>query len=183
MAIENMTERATLQFLSYQENGTRDGNKDLSASEKTAAALSGVNTKTIDNLTADSINDCVITVQYNPKSLRFGAAASKNRRKHDDTGGGDLKNSPKSGKIQMSVELVFVQKQEGDSSVKEQMELLLRILLYDEGKRVRFSWADMQIEGILTSFSGAYDMFDGMGNPISGNMALGISVLEGINYS
>ena len=74
----------------------------------------------------------------------------------------------------MSFELVFHSKYPLDTSVKEQMELLLNMLYSTPEKMVKFSWANMQIRGQIVAFSGKYDMFDVTGNPTSGSMNITI---------
>lgn len=125
------------------------------------------------------IEDGTIQVQYNPSSIKYRGNTS-----YDSTPPkAEIKANGKSNTvttvtsssgIDMSFTLVFHSEYDGDQSVREQMELIMNMISISRTKELRFSWANMQAEGRLVSFSGKYDMFDTSGNPISGRMDITI---------
>lgn len=119
------------------------------------------------------ITDGVMLVQYNPRSIKIEGSTSEQNETKDENGN-KIVTVPASSTVRMSFELVFHSKYPLDTSVKEQMELLLNMLYSTPEKMVKFSWANMQIRGQIVAFSGKYDMFDATGNPTSGSMNITI---------
>lgn len=125
----------------------------------------------------EDIKNGIITVQYNPASIQYSAGISEHTDVKSDIEEGrtvQITTITSESTIDMSFTLVFHQKTPKDSSVREQMELVMDMVCNSPTKWVDFSWADIHMEGKLVSFSGAYDMFDHAGNPISGHMDLTI---------
>lgn len=125
----------------------------------------------------EEIKNGIITVQYNPASIQYSAGISEHTDVKSDIEEGrtvQITTITSESTIDMSFTLVFHQKTPKDSSVREQMELVMDMVCNSPTKWVDFSWADIHMEGKLVSFSGAYDMFDHAGNPISGHMDLTI---------
>lgn len=125
----------------------------------------------------EDIKNGIITVQYNPASIQYSAGISEHTDVKSDIEEGrtvQITTITSESTIDMSFTLVFHQKTPKDSSVREQMELVMDMVCNSPTKWVDFSWADIHMEGKLVSFSGAYDMFDRAGNPLSGHMDLTI---------
>lgn len=118
-----------------------------------------------------------ITVQYNPASIKYRAGAEEGGNvKYENQGNNSCQITTVSGEstVNMSFTLVFHSRYSGDLLVREQMERILDMIRKSATKQVEFSWANIQIEGRLVSFSGEYDMFDVSGMPISGHMDMTI---------
>lgn len=114
-----------------------------------------------------------ITVQYNPTSIKYHAGMSESSKvKYEKNGKNNHKITPITGEgtVNMSFTLVFHSRFAGDSSVQDQIEMILDMIRNSPAKQVEFSWANIHIEGRLVSFSGEYDMFDRSGMPVSGHM-------------
>lgn len=125
----------------------------------------------------EDIKNGIITVQYNPASIQYSAGISEHTDVKSDIEEGrtvQITTITSESTIDMSFTLEFHQKTPKDSSVREQMELVMDMVCNSPTKWVDFSWADIHMEGKLVSFSGAYDMFDRAGNPLSGHMDLTI---------
>lgn len=120
------------------------------------------------------IKDGMITVQYNPASIKYRAATSSRETAKPDVGTNTKMVTSIPGKytVDMSFDLVFHSTGDGDESVREQMELVMNMIYDSPTRNVKFAWGNLLIEGKLTSFSGEYDMFDATGRPISGRMSL-----------
>lgn len=123
-----------------------------------------------------SIQDGVITVQYNPASIRYHASTSTQKTAEPDVGISTEMVTTITGKstVDMSFQLVFHSADDTDESVREQMELVMNMLYDSPTKKVKFAWGKIEIEGKLVGFSGEYDMFDALGRPVSGHMQLTI---------
>lgn len=124
------------------------------------------------------LEDGVITVQYNPKSLKFSGSSSQSTDSSVEEGGRRVMTITSKGTLRMSVELVFHSKAPGDTSVADQMNLIMMQLQYGATREVKFSWANIVMQGEIVSFSGKYDMFDSAGNPLSGSMNLTIQATD-----
>lgn len=119
------------------------------------------------------IEDGVLIVQYNPRSIKMeGSTSDQNEVKCEDDR--RITTVTHNSTVKVSFELVFHSKYPLDTSVKEQMELIMNMIYSTPEKKVKFSWANMQIRGQIISFSGKYDMFDATGNPTSGSMSITI---------
>lgn len=123
-----------------------------------------------------SIQDGVITVQYNPASIRYHASTSTQKTAEPDVGISTEMVTTITGKstVDMSFQLVFHSADDTDESVREQMELVMNMLYDSPTKKVKFAWGKIEMEGKLVGFSGEYDMFDALGRPVSGHMQLTI---------
>lgn len=118
-----------------------------------------------------------IVVQYNPASIKYSAGITQNRSiKYEKQNNKVCKITAITGEsaADMSFTLVFHSRFEGDQSVQEQMELLFSMIRKSPAKQVEFLWSNIYMEGRLVSFSGAYDMFDSTGRPVSGHMDITI---------
>lgn len=122
------------------------------------------------------VNDGMIAVQYNPATIRYHAATSTQKTAQPDVGADTemVTTITRTSTVDVSFELVFHSADEGDGSVREQMELVMNMLYESPTKRVRFAWGKIELAGKLVGFSGEYDMFDDLGRPISGHMQLTI---------
>lgn len=129
------------------------------------------------DIAQDSMSQsAIITVQYNPASIKYHAAGStqQNVQTHDVGENTEtVKTITRNSSLDMSFELVF-HKTDDDESVREQMELVMEMINKSPTKNVKFAWGKLEVDGKLTSFSGEYDMFDKSGNPISGHMNMTI---------
>jgi hypothetical protein len=174
------TAKAT-SLLARASNAIGGGATNLIASaQQTKLANSVTNAFGIENRGYD---EGVITVQYNPASIRYSASVTSDIDPKIEESIKDASKSMKrmvtmctgAGEIDFSFTLVFHRRFEGDQSVKQQMELILN-MLYSRRctKEVTFSWANMVATGRLISFSGKYDMFETTGNPMSGSMDITI---------
>lgn len=120
---------------------------------------------------------CEIVVQYNPASIKYRAGISQNRSiKYEKQNNKVCKITAITGEsaADISFTLVFHRRFEGDRSVQEQMELLFNMIRRSPEKQIEFLWSNIYMQGRLVSFSGAYDMFDRTGSPISGHMDITI---------
>lgn len=174
------TEKAT-SLLARASNAIGGGATNLIASAKQSSVVTAVTNKLgIDNR---GYNEGVITVQYNPASIRYSASVTGNMDpKYEES----IKNASGltkrlitmrtgAGEIDFSFTIVFHRRFAGDQSVKQQMELILNMLYSRKcTKEVTFSWSNMVATGRLISFSGKYDMFETTGNPMSGSMDMTI---------
>jgi hypothetical protein len=142
------------------------------ATSALAAPLSLV--KSAVGLEARGIDEGVITVQYNPSSIKYNGSASSNsvppKTENRDGDTNVVTTVANTSSVTMSFTLVFNSKYTTDQSVKKQMELIMNMIYDSPTKEISFSWSDMKASGTLISFSGKYDMFDLTGNPISGRM-------------
>lgn len=122
------------------------------------------------------IRDGLISVQYNPASIRYHAGTSEQKTAQPDVGTSTemVTTIARTSTVDVSFELVFHSVGDGDETVREQMELVMNMLYDSPTKKVTFSWGKMEIAGKLVGFSGEYDMFDDRGRPISGHMQLTI---------
>lgn len=132
--------------------------------------------KTGNGTVAASVEDGVLTVQYNPASIKYHAATSTQKTDSQDVGAATetIVSIPRISTVDMSFELVFHSMDNTDESVREQMELVMGMIYDSPTKMVRFAWGKLETEGKLISFSGEYDMFDESGRPVSGHMNLTI---------
>lgn len=123
-----------------------------------------------------AVSDGVITVQYNPASLKYRASTSTRGTAEPDVGASTklVTSIARKSTVDLSLELVFHSTGDQDESVREQMELVMNMIYDSPTKNVKFAWGTLAIEGKLTSFSGEYDMFDPLGRPVSGRMSLTI---------
>ncbi|MDE6518533.1 MAG: hypothetical protein K2L18_11935 [Acetatifactor sp.] len=121
-----------------------------------------------------SVRDGMITVQYNPASIKYRAATSTQKTAEPDVGTDTrmVTSIPRKSTVDMSFELVFHSTGDGDDSVREQMELVMNMIYDSPTRNIKFAWGKLVIEGKLTGFSGEYNMFDASGRPISGRMSL-----------
>lgn len=125
------------------------------------------------------LKDGVIVVQYNPASIKYHATTSEKKTNKKEQKYGQNFNVltiTNTSNIEMSFTLVFHSSYPTDQSVREQMELILNMIQRSPSQKVKFSWANMQTEGKLVSFTGVYDMFDMTGTPISGHMDMTIKM-------
>lgn len=122
------------------------------------------------------IKDGVISVQYNPASIRYHASTSTQKTAQPDVGSSTEMVTTITGKstVDVSFQLVFHNVDDTDESVREQMELVMNMIYDSPTKKVTFAWGKIEMRGKLVAFSGEYDMFDAMGRPISGHMQLTI---------
>ena len=118
----------------------------------------------------------MITVQYNPASIKYRAAAMAQRTSSQDVGETteNIKPIPRISMVDMSFRLVFHSTGDDDESVRDQMELIMNMICNSPTKKATFSWGKIAAAGKLVSFSGEYDMFDDKGRPISGHMDMTI---------
>lgn len=118
----------------------------------------------------------MITVQYNPASIRYRAVAMAQRTSSQDVGATteNIKPIPRMSMVDMSFRLVFHSTGDDDESVRDQMELIMNMVCSSPTKKASFSWGKLAAAGKLVSFSGEYDMFDDKGRPISGHMDMTI---------
>lgn len=119
-----------------------------------------------------------MSVPYNPKSIQF-AASTKENTGSEQEGNYRVTTVTATCTITMSVELVFYEAFPADTSVKDQVDLFLELMKRNTGRRIRFSWANMMFEGEAMSLTAAYDMFDAVGNPLSGKVNLSIQGTSG----
>lgn len=121
-----------------------------------------------------SIRDGVISVQYNPASIRCHAGTSTEKTAQLDVGSSTEMVTTITGKstVDVSFELVFHSVNDTDETVRDQMELVMNMLYDSPTKKVTFTWGKIEMSGKLVGFSGEYDMFDAVGRPISGHMQL-----------
>lgn len=132
--------------------------------------------KTVKKPPKEDTADGVITVQYNPASIRYHASTSTRKTAEPDVGASTEMVTTITGKstVDMSFQLVFHSMDDKDESVREQMELVMNMIYESPTRKVKFAWGKIEMEGKLVSFSGEYDMFDALGRPTSGNMQLTI---------
>lgn len=125
---------------------------------------------------AASVKNGMLTVQYNPASIKYHAATSAQKTQSQDVGAAteNVVSISRISTVDMSFELVFHNADDTDESVRDQMELVMNMIYDSPTKKVKFAWGKLETEGKLTSFSGEYDMFDEAGRPISGHMNLTI---------
>lgn len=123
-----------------------------------------------------TIRDGMISVQYNPASIRCHASTSTEKTVQPDVGTNTEMVTTITGKstVDVSFQLVFHNVDDTDESVREQMELVMNMLYDSPTKKVRFAWGKIEMSGKLVGFSGEYDLFDAMGRPVSGHMQLTI---------
>lgn len=132
--------------------------------------------RTVKKVPEEDMADGLITVQYNPASIRYHASTSMHKTVEPDVGDNTEMVTTITGKstVDMSFQLVFHSTGDKDESVREQMELVMNMIYDSPTRKVKFAWREIEMEGKLVSFSGEYDMFDAMGRPTSGNMQLTI---------
>jgi hypothetical protein len=117
----------------------------------------------------------VIRVQYNPTSLRFrGNTKKESDRKGVEAQQQNITTIPAWGILTMSVDLELAASSFLDTSVADGMNALLAMMQKSPEKEVIFSWANMSVEGKVTSFSGEYTSFYPSGLPKSGKVSLSI---------
>ncbi len=123
-----------------------------------------------------TIRNGMISVQYNPASIRCHASTSTEKTAQPDVGTNSEMVTTITGKstVDVSFQLVFHNVDDTDESVREQMELVMNMLYDSPTKKVRFAWGKIEMSGKLVGFSGEYDLFDAMGRPVSGHMQLTI---------
>lgn len=165
-----------------QDAGAMRASGKAGASSGSASSLNALTRAMLDQRTASPARpqgrapqavppaDTALTVQYNPQSIRYRARISEGGPQKKD----DITTVTRESTVEMSFTLVFYDQSPEDQAVKERMEQIMDMIHDSPTKRIRFSWADIRIEGALTSFSGAYDMFDPSGKPVSGHMDLTI---------
>lgn len=122
------------------------------------------------------VKDGMITVQYNPASIKYRASTSTQKTQEQEVGTKTrmVTSIARKSTVDMSFDLVFHSVGDKDESVREQMELVMNMIYDSPTKHIKFAWGKLAIEGKLTGFSGEYDMFDPLGRPISGRMSLTI---------
>ena len=174
-----------------------------SAAEGLTNALTGKNdddeakAKTrelVDGLTAGNYR--AMTVQYNPRSIRYDATAGGIYRYQTgpgDQGANNIATSKRATQFSFSVQLVFdkvnnmkafnVEQQASVSvntivsgisalaqnetlTVQPQVEGLIAMMQHKTTRDVIFVWANMFFHGEMTRVNSKYTMFDGSGNPI-----------------
>lgn len=120
------------------------------------------------------IREGMISVQYNPASIRYHASTSTQKTAQPDVGTSTETVTTITGKstVDVSFQLVFHNVDDTDESVREQMELVMNMIYDSPTKRVTFAWGEIEMNGKLVGFSGEYDMFDATGRPVSGHMQL-----------
>ena len=121
------------------------------------------------------IKDGLIKVQYNPTSMTFTGSTRADSGKRDEKQRQNIETVPVRGNLSMSVELLFDSDNILDTSVQDEMNLLLVTVKKSKTKEVRFSWGKMEIQGKLTAFSGEYTMFYPNGLPQAGKIRITIT--------
>lgn len=141
--------------------------KSTSATAKKAQTQNAAQDKAL-------IREGMISVQYNPASIRYHASTSTQKTAQPDVGTSTETVTTITGKstVDVSFQLVFHNVDDTDESVREQMELVMNMIYDSPTKRVTFAWGKIEMNGKLVGFSGEYDMFDAMGRPVSGHMQL-----------
>lgn len=122
----------------------------------------------------------MITVQYNPASIKYHASGSTQQdvQTYDVGEKTETVNTiTRNSSLDVSFELVFHKKDDADDSVREQMELVMKMINQSPTKNVKFAWREIAVDGKLVSFLGEYDMFDESGNPVSGHMNMTIQTV------
>lgn len=171
-------QKAVIEFIFHekQDGGGNFGQPNAWTSEAASSRLNGQRDQA-SGTAGGKQNVHALDVQYNPATIRYSAYAHEGSSSlWEKGGGGDCAMIPSTSSINMSFDLVFHSRNSSDNAVGERMDLVARTLRAESGHMVRFSWANMRIEGKLVSFSGEYDMFDRTGKPISGHMSLTILV-------
>lgn len=124
--------------------------------------------------TAQGEEKQVISVQYNPSSLRI---TQQVREQADNAGEGLDRETNVAGNCtrMLEVELVFagVDKAAPDI-VQNRVEAFLTLMMRSPDRRITFSWGKLECTGCVSSMNASYDMFDGLGNPLVGRVGLTI---------
>ena len=118
-------------------------------------------------------SDGVIEVQYNPSTVSISGTMEERKTEAEEQRR-KITTITTVGVVSLSVELVFHSTSAKDTSVADQMNMLLAMMQKSSTKRVRFSWGNMQVNGRVTSFKGKYDLFHASGLPASGSIQMTI---------
>lgn len=176
-----MGERAYLEIINYQETTwdnlvSRTVQDKNSLKDKAMKALGNIQSevKKVDiGRENGSLSDGKIQVQYNPNTLSIQGSMDK-RTNTAENQNRKITTITFVGIVKLTVELLFHAISEMDTSVMDQMTMLLTLMQKTPLKKVRFSWGNMQVTGRIISFQGSYDMFYPSGLPAAGKITLTI---------
>lgn len=168
---ELLENRAVIEILDSQPSaGTSSG-----GAVSIAGIAANVLDKGINGLAAGTgRGENCITAQFNPSTVKYSASASEGDASAAE---GNLITRTVTSycSVKMTVELLFYRRYPLDDSVEKQIGRMLSFMIHSKGRCIRFSWANMVMEGEVESFSGEYNMFDTFGSPVSGKVDLTIS--------
>ncbi|WP_255990894.1 CIS tube protein [Chitinolyticbacter albus] len=124
-----------------------------------------------------------IPVQFNPTSMRMAIA---NRSEGGQQSGRQSRQYVGTGSTTLTLELVFDSADEGDSDnpvpVFERTRKIEYFIKPKEGEelppRVRFEWAQLQIDGVVESFNLDLDHFAADGTPLRAKVGLTIKAQD-----
>ena len=176
-----MGERAYLEIINYQETTwdnlvSRPAQANNSLKDKAMKVLGNVQSqvKKADISRGNGVlSDGKIQVQYNPNTLSIQGSMDK-RTNTAENQNRKITTITFVGIVKLTVELLFHAISEIDTSVMDQMTMLLTLMQKTPLKKVRFSWGNMQVTGRIISFQGSYDMFYPSGLPAAGKITLTI---------
>src|SRR5262245_47884969 len=131
---------------------------------------------------ADVKGDKGIKVQLNPRSLRFQMTNSVDAAR---TSGSPAQQSQGTRTMTLSMDLVFDTADEGQPgapvNVRTKTQQVARFVLpapkakKQRPPRVRFTWGDLVVEGVMTSMSEDIDLFSPDGVPLRAKVSIQIS--------
>lgn len=121
-------------------------------------------------------------VQFNPISLSFNVSLHNKEQKKDVDGQhNQVEDGSKESDVTLSVDLYMdseVSLLKKKLSVQERVEGLMSAISNSLTRYVIFSWGDMSYQGIATSLSATYTMFDVNGNPIKANLHFDMKCMD-----
>lgn len=121
-------------------------------------------------------------VQFNPRSLSFNVSLHNKEQKKDVDGQhNQVEDGSKESDVTLSVDLYMdseVSLLKKKLSVQERVEGLMSAISNSLTRYVIFSWGDMSYQGIATSLSATYTMFDVNGNPIKANLHFDMKCMD-----